>query len=197
VAGDSSDLTIQQQDAVVKEAAEAGEPIPEMRFGAFAADEERGLERITRTAKQDFKFLKSLTPGRIKQWHELQRTVEGRAQWERKMEALRPAMKWDDDIREEFGRWVAAYVERAGYVSPRLMPRVCKVVVMTAFPSLPYSDLPTPAERWEAYAAGPVPLWLMVDAWMAGFIKLEQYTKSEFECYSRIRTSQFMIAGLG
>ena len=40
-------------------------------------------------------------------------------------------------------------------------------------------------------------MWIKVGAWMAGFIQLERFTQSEFECYSGIRTNTFLIAGLG
>ena len=76
------------------------------------------------------------------------------------------------------------------------MPRMFKVIAMTAFPTLPYSEISDPDLRWEAYTNNPMPLWLKVDAWISGAIKLEQFTQSEFECYSKIRTTQFMIAGI-
>jgi hypothetical protein len=201
-------------------------------------------------------------------WNEAQKSSEGRAAMQTKMEALRPSVEWDDDIREEVGRWFAAYLagtlnnaafmlthilhpiyyiflkatwfqtlhpntrkvisrfqcffwlfgflsihhnqlgsglivnfcgghyesEHAGFVNPRMMPRM--VMMMTAFPVLPGAE-GTAAQRWDVYSQNPIPVWLKIDAWMAGFIKLEAFTKSDFQCYSRMRTSQFMIAGLG
>ena len=74
-------------------------------------------------------YIETLTAVRIKDYREKNKTEEGRAALRTKFDALRPSIAWDDEIREDLGRWFASYLEHAGYgrvpsSSAKFSPRI-------------------------------------------------------------------------
>ena len=98
--------------------------------------------------------------------------------------------RWTDQHKRDLGQWFSDYLEANGYMNPTTNQRLFKTVIMSAFPPLGDGKA---CDTWEGYIANPVPTWFLIDAWMAGHLKLQSMTDRDFEAYSKVRMNTSIL----
>lgn len=193
--GDPRDLTADQFTTVQKQKMMAGEEVPVMDWTTYdddAAYYGRGLTKMKETAVKDFAAGRKRLPERLAMFREAQKDPEKMKEYVNGLRALNDQgfTRWTDQHKRDLGQWFSDYLEANGYMNPTTNQRLFKTVIMSAFPPLGDGKA---CDTWEGYIANPVPTWFLIDAWMAGHLKLQSMTDRDFEAYSKVRMNTSIL----
>ncbi|XRA95871.1 hypothetical protein NFJ02_01g35660 [Pycnococcus provasolii] len=195
--GETRNLTADQFTSVIRKKMEAGEAIPLAKWTTYEEDVAyygRGLEKMKKAAHQDFADGRKRLPLRIQTFREAQEDPEKMKKYVAALQTLQDQgfTRWTDEHKRKIGQWFGDYLESNGYMNPSVNQRLFKTVVMNAFPQLGDGKA---CDTWDGYIANPIPVWLKIDAWMAGHMKLKRMTDKDFEAYKRLCLSTLLLPG--
>mmetsp|Transcript_151 Transcript_151/g.454 ORF Transcript_151/g.454 Transcript_151/m.454 type:complete len:711 (-) Transcript_151:73-2205(-) len=186
--GDASLLSWEQLGSVLRVNAKEGRPLTRVPFGQVG----------TETWADELARLQS-APGNRDLQAQFDKTGEFLSDWRTKpdeREAKKVSLRaladteWSDEIRDEFGRWVAGYLELHGYLRPDLATNLYKAMIVKAFPPMMENK-----SGWAQVAEDPIPHFTKINRHAGTFLVLDYWHKSEQKAFSRFQLATLRITG--
>jgi hypothetical protein len=187
--GDFTWLPAEQMHEINMKRVKEGEKPLKSKFGAFE-DDKPNLERIHRMARTDFEWYSNHIEETIFKWE--QGSEPERNDMRELMKNGADAHLWTPEDEQDMTKWLADYLQWAGYGNPARNPRVWKGLIMMHFPLIMENGL-----KNEAFFEDPTTSWKLVNRWMRSSLRIDDEMLKPFtDTISKLNIAFLRPAGL-